>query len=153
MSEIIHMEISIPTDDDGYVLLRCPNCGTFFKATPSDINNDSILELFCPSCGLAGNNYITEDVLELARAMLQNKAMKIIHDEFKRIESQVKDGHIKFKAGNRPKHEPENPIRSSIEDLQIVSFPCCKRTAKVKPILKMTGCYCLFCGVKNYEVE
>lgn len=153
MSEIIHMEISIPTDDDGYVLLRCPNCGTFFKATPSDINNDSILELFCPSCGLAGNNCITEEVLELARTMVQNKAMKILHDEFKKTENQFKDGHIKFKAGNRPKYEPENPIRPSIEALQIVTFPCCKRTAKVKPILKMTGCYCPFCGVKNYEVE
>ena len=37
MSDDFSMSIPIPTDDDGYVLLQCPNCGTYFKATPSDI--------------------------------------------------------------------------------------------------------------------
>ena len=84
MSDDFHMEISIPADNDGYILLQCPNCGTFFKATPSDIEDDGVLELFCPSCGLVGEDYITEDVLELAMAMAQNKAMDMIHEEFKK---------------------------------------------------------------------
>ncbi len=46
MSDDFHMEISIPADNDGYILLQCPNCGTFFKATPSDIEDDGVLELF-----------------------------------------------------------------------------------------------------------
>ena len=33
MSDEINMTISIPTDDDGYVLLQCEHCGTYFKAT------------------------------------------------------------------------------------------------------------------------
>lgn len=37
MGEEIHMEISIPTDDDGYALLQCEHCSNFFKAIPSDI--------------------------------------------------------------------------------------------------------------------
>ncbi len=45
MSDDFHMEISIPADNDGYILLQCPNCGTFFKATPSDIEDDGVLEL------------------------------------------------------------------------------------------------------------
>lgn len=153
MNDDFYMEISIPADNDGYILLQCPNCGTFFKATPSDIEDDGVLELFCPSCGLVGEDYITEDVLELAMAMAHNKAMDIIHEEFKKMERQFRKGPVTFKAGKRPKHEPENPIHSRIEALEIVSFPCCKRTAKIKPILSMTGCYCPFCGVKNYEVE
>ena len=36
----------MPADNDGYVLLQCPNCGTYFKATPSDIEDDGVLELF-----------------------------------------------------------------------------------------------------------
>ena len=40
MSNEIRMEISIPTDDDGYVLLQCEHCGNFFKLTPSDIEDD-----------------------------------------------------------------------------------------------------------------
>ena len=36
MGEEIHMEISIPTDDDGYALLQCEHCSNFFKAIPSE---------------------------------------------------------------------------------------------------------------------
>lgn len=153
MSDTFEMSISIPSDDDGYVLMQCPNCGTYFKAMPLDIEDDGVLQIYCPSCGLVGENYITEDVLELATAMVQNKAMDMIYDEFKKMERQFIKGPVTFKAGKPPKREPENPVRSGIEALEIVTFPCCKRTAKVKPLLKMTGCYCPFCGVKNYEVE
>ncbi len=108
MNDDFHMEITIPTDNDGYVLLKCPNCGTYFKATPSDIEDDGVLELFCPSCGLVGENYITEDILELAMAMVQNKAMDLIYEKFLKMERQFRNGPVKFKVGKRPKHEHEN---------------------------------------------
>lgn len=153
MSDDFTMTIPIPTDDDGYVLLQCPNCGTYFKVTPDDVEDDGVLEIFCPSCGLVGESYITEDVLELAVAMAENKAMDIIYDEFKKMERHFPKGPVTFKAGKPPRHELENPIHSGIEAMEIAGFTCCKRTAKIKPILKMTGCYCPFCGVKNYEIE
>ena len=43
MSDDFSLTISIPTDDDGYILLQCPNCGTYFKAIPSDIQDDGVL--------------------------------------------------------------------------------------------------------------
>jgi len=153
VSDEIHMEISIPTDDDGYVLLQCEHCGSYFKATPSDIEDDGVLEIFCPSCGLVSENYATEDVIELALAMAENVAMDMVYDTLKKMERQFRNSPISFKMNKRPKYEAENPIRSGIEALEIATFPCCKRTAKVKPLLKMTGCYCPFCGVKNYEIE
>ena len=153
MSNEIRMEISIPTDDDGYVLLQCEHCGSYFKATPSDIEDDGVLEIFCPSCGLVSENYATEDVIELALAMAENVAMDMVYDTLKKMERQFRNSPISFKMNKRPKYEAENPIRSGIEALEIATFPCCKRTAKVKPLLKMTGCYCPFCGVKNYEIE
>ena len=153
MDNEFSIEISIPTDDYGYILLQCSHCGTFFKSTPASLEDNRVLEIYCPSCGLTSDNYITGDVLELAVAMGHNKAMDMIYDQFKKMERQFKRGPVTFKAGKRPKHEPENPIRSGIEALEITTFPCCNRTAKVKPILKITGCYCPFCGVKNYEVE
>lgn len=153
MSDEIRMEISIPTDDDGYVLLQCEHCGSYFKAMPSDIENDGVLEVFCPCCGLVSENYATEDVIELALSMAQNWAMDMVYDTFKKMEHQFRNGPVTLKMGKRPQHEPENPIRSGIEALEITKFPCCKRTAKIKPLLKMTGCYCPFCGVKNYEIE
>lgn len=154
MSDEIHMTISIPTDDEGYVLLKCEHCGTFFKGTPSDIQNDGVLRIFCPSCGLVSDSYITEDVLELAMKMTKNLVNDMIYDAFKDLERHNKrNSMVKFKAGKRPPRESEDPIRSGIEALEISIFSCCNRTAKIKPLLKMTGAYCPFCGVKNYEIE
>lgn len=84
MSDEINMTISIPTDDDGYVLLQCEHCGTYFKATPSDLKDDGVLHIFCPSCGLISVNYITEDVLELAVKMVTNAVNDMIYNEFKK---------------------------------------------------------------------
>lgn len=154
MRDEIRMTIPIPTDDEGYVLLKCQHCGTLFKLAPSDFKDDGILHIFCPSCGLTSETYITEDVIELALKMAKNVAGDLIYNAFKDLERHNKrNSIIKFKAGKRPKHEPEDPIRSGIEALEITMFPCCGRTAKIKPLLKMTGAYCPFCGVKNYEIE
>ena len=154
MSDEFHMTISIPTDDDGYIILKCEHCGTFFKATPSDIEDDGVLHIFCPSCGLTSENYFTDDVIELAMKMTMNIANDMIYDMFKDLERQTKrNSLVKFKAGKRPQHEVLDPIRSGIEALEITTFPCCGRTAKIKPLLRMTGAYCPLCGVKNYEIE
>jgi hypothetical protein len=56
------------------------------------------LELFCPACGLAGENFITEDVLELAMAIVQNYATDLIFDEMKKLERKFKKGVVTFKA-------------------------------------------------------
>lgn len=154
MGDEVHMTISIPTDDEGYVLLKCEHCGTFFKATPFDLKDDGVLHIFCPSYCLISDNYITDDVLELALKMAKNKALDMVYDAFKDLERNSKrNSMVRFKAGKRPHHEVEDPIRSGIEALEICTFPCCARTAKIKPLLKMAGAYCPFCGVKNYEIE
>lgn len=154
MDDEIHMSISIPTDDDGYALLKCEYCGSFFKGTPADLQDDGVLNIFCSSCGLISDSYVTDDVLELAINMTTNLVNDMIYDAFKDLERHNrKNSIIKFKAGKKPHHEAEDPIRSGIEALEICTFPCCKRTAKIKPLLKMTGAYCPFCGVKNYEIE
>lgn len=153
MGDNVQFSIPIPADDDGYVLLQCEHCGTFFKACPSDVEDDSVLNIFCPSCGLISESYVTDDVLELAENMVENYATELIYDVFKNLERHSRHGVVQIKAGKKPKPKPENPIRSGIEALEIAMFPCCNRTAKVKPLLKMTGCYCPFCGVKQYEFE
>lgn len=153
MNDDFNIKISIPTDDDGFILLQCPNCSTFFKIAPADIDDEGILELFCPSCGLAGESYVTEDVIELATSIAKNKANELLYREMKKWERQFKNGLITFNAGKPPEREPENPIRSGIEALAITQFPCCQREAKIKPLLRISGCYCPFCGVKNYEIE
>ena len=147
------MQIEIPADNDGFVLLQCPLCGEYFKITPGDYEDDGVLEIFCPACGLASGNYMTEDVLELAQAMAENYAMDLIFNEMKKLERKYSRGAVTFKAGKKPKPEHESPIRATIEGLTKTYFPCCKRHAKIKPMLRISGCCCPFCGVKEYEPE
>ena len=152
MSDTIKFEISIPTDKDGYVLLQCPNCGTFFKMTPEDFQSDGILAIHCPSCGLEGGNYFTQDVLDLALAKAKNWAQKYINDELKKIEKKA-DGMVSISVESKLEKEYESPIVSTIDAMEIVSFPCCRKTIKIHPLLKMTGAYCPFCGVINYDFD
>lgn len=153
MNDKFSINIQIPNDDDGFVLLKCEHCGNYFKARPSDIEDDRVLHIYCPSCGLISESYFTEDVIDLANSMLSNYINDMIYDAFKKVERHNNHGPISFKVGKKPSQEPEEQIRSGIEALEVVSFPCCNREAKIKPILKMTGCYCPFCGVKQYEFK
>ena len=153
MTRDVAFEISIPSDQDGYVLLQCSHCGTFFKITTDDLNDESLLKLYCPSCGLVSDNYLTEDVIELASAMVENYAMTMIYDAFKSMERMTRHNSLQVKAGKKPVHKVENPIKTGVDCLTITDFRCCNKNAKVKPLLKMTGCYCPFCGVIDYETE
>ena len=153
MENNLTFEISIPADEDGYILLQCKYCGTYFKITAEDIDDERLLNIYCPCCGLVSDSYITEEVIELAQVMIQNYTQDLLYQMFKDLEKKSKNQFVQFKAGKRPQHEYENPIRTSIELLKVKEFKCCKRSAKIKPLLNMTGCYCPFCGVKEYETK
>lgn len=147
------MEITIPSDNDGYILLKCPLCVEYFKIETSKLKDDKYLEIYCPSCGLSSDNYLTDDVIELAMNMADNYMIDTLYEEFKKLERKSKKGVVRFSVGKKPKAKPEMPIHFGIQALEKTRFECCHSTAKVKPLLKMTGCYCPFCGVKEYETE
>lgn len=100
MSDEINMTISIPTDDEGYVLLQCEHCGIYFKVTPTDLKDDGVLHIFCPSCGLISENYVTEDVLELAMKMVANAVNDMIYNEFKKMERYSKKESLHSRLEN-----------------------------------------------------
>ncbi|MDT4761163.1 TFIIB-type zinc ribbon-containing protein [Sphaerochaeta sp. PS] len=149
----MEFSISIPADDDGYVLFQCPLCKELFKITPDDFHDDNVMEIYCPSCGLVNDNYLTEDVVELAIAKTKNYMNDLIFDKMKAMERKLNNGAVTFKAGKKPKPEYENQIDASIDNLIITKFSCCHHNAKVSQSLRISGCYCPFCGVRNDEFE
>lgn len=149
----IHMEISIPTDNDGFVLLQCPFCGEFFKLRPNEMETEDVIEIWCPCCGLKSENHLTDDVIELALKMGKNVAMDMIFDELKKWERNFKGSGISFKADKKPSRESENPIVAGIEALEVEKYRCCKKEAKIKPLIKMCGSYCPYCGVRYDEFK
>ena len=96
--EDFSFEISIPCDDDGFVLLQCPKCGEFFKLRPSDIESDEVLDIYCPLCGLTSEEYFTQDVIDLAIAMTKNKALDELYSEFRSLERQTRNSFVQFKC-------------------------------------------------------
>ncbi len=146
-------EISVPTDNEGFVLLKCPICMNLFKLKPSDYWSDSVFSIYCPSCGLISNNYITEDVLELALKKANNYLNDYATREFRKIEKSIKGSLFQFKIKNNYKRENEQPIMLRVEKLEKKEYLCCKMQAKIKPVLKMSGSYCPYCGVMDYGIE
>lgn len=144
------IKIEIPSDDDGFILLQCQHCNELFKLTVADIEDDSNLFIYCPFCGLTSENYLTENVIELAMKKAKNYAMQYIFDEFKRLEKQNSKGLIELKAGKQPDMEEEIPIFTIIDNLEIKMVSCCKKEVKINPLLKLSGLACPFCGVMEY---
>lgn len=150
---VINKEISIPNDNDGFALLRCPHCGEFFKLRPNEIQSEDVINIWCPSCGLISDNYLTMDVIELSMKMAKNIAFDIVFNEFKKMERNFKGSGFSFKAGKKPDIEIENPIVAGIEAMEIEKYKCCKREAKIKPLVKLCGSFCPYCGVRYDEFK
>lgn len=152
MSEEMMFQISVPTDEEGFVLLECPLCGELFKLHPGDYQDDSVFVVYCPACGLVSDSYVTNDVIELGLAMAENYANDLIMKELKKFEKKIK-GSISFKVSKKPNRKPELPVMLTIEAFEKKIYPCCKKEVKLKPILKMSGSYCPYCGVMDYGFE
>lgn len=143
--EDISFEITIPTDDDGYVLLQCPKCGEKFKLTPSDIKSEDVKDIYCPLCGLTSENFLPDDVVELAQVKAINQFMGSLHNEMKKLERKTKNSAVQIKAG-KYKEEEEVRLHSTIDSMEIAELDCCDKTVKVRNLLKYSGYYCPFCG-------
>ena len=150
---MIVKEIAIPADNDGFALLQCNLCGEFFKLKPSDVQSDEVLNIWCPVCGLISDGYFTQDVIDLALKMATNMANDLLFDSLKDMQKNFNGGLISMKISKKPAKEIESPIVSGIEALEIQKYKCCKKQAKIKPLVKIFGSYCPYCGVKYDEFE
>lgn len=145
----IKLSLSIPADVDGFILLQCPLCGDFFKLRADEMQAEDVIDFCCPVCGFKSkDNYFTAEAINLALAKVENKVMNELFHEFEKMEQQTKGGLISFKAGTKPREKAEIPLIAGINEMEIQEYPCCKRQAKLKPIVKNTGSYCPYCGVR-----
>ena len=120
---------------------------------PSDVQSDEVLNIWCPVCGLISDGYFTQDVIDLALKMATNIANDLLFDSLKDMQKRFNGGFISMKISKKPDREIESPIVSGIEALEIQKYKCCKKQAKIKPLVKIFGSYCPYCGVKYDEFE
>lgn len=145
-------EISIKSDDDGFILLQCNLCGEFFKLPASSLNDESTINIWCPYCGLNGKKYYTQEVLDIGMKIAKNEANELIYDSLNELERSTRNNKfMSFKCGSELAQEVITPIKPRIENLEIIKYKCCKAEAKIKPVSISSGSYCPLCGGANFE--
>lgn len=143
------LSVEVQPDCDGFIPMECPLCEERFGLRAHDIEDDEVLDIRCPHCGIASESYATSEVIELAKAKLTNAALGLLHDEMKKLEKQTKGKLVEIKAGKRPREEPEPVLVSGVDNLMRVHCDSCGREAKVSPALAQTVFVCPCCGVSN----
>ena len=145
--ENVTIPISIPSDDEGFVLLKCPTCGEKFMLKVEDIEDESLINIWCPNCGLPHDNYFDDDVYELTTKKAQNFAADLMNnllDEMKKSTRSCKN--IKYKRGEEVKKIDEYPIGRKVVNYSKKEYLCCNRVAKISDIKMFEGGYCPFSG-------
>ncbi|MED4780956.1 hypothetical protein [Brevibacillus choshinensis] len=141
--------ISKQSDIDGFNTFRCSLCTEEFKLQTDEVQEDDVLEIFCPNCGIPSpiSSYYTDDIIEHAQKIVMNEAIESINDMFKGLERKFRNNkHVTFKAG-RP-IATENPLPLYEQDnLEQINFLCCNKNAKLTLISKVINPYCPYCGV------
>ena len=94
--------ITIPTDEDGFVLLQCHICGEYFKLLASEVNDDSTINIWCPYCGLNRKQYAPNEVIDTS--------IKVAENELNEIKNSHKIGDTMTVVVNRNGQEKEITI-------------------------------------------
>ncbi|WP_349392111.1 TFIIB-type zinc ribbon-containing protein [Clostridium perfringens] len=146
MSDKITSSLEIPTDSDGFVSLQCPFCNERFKLTANFINEIDIDELYCPYCGLQHSfeNFLTDEVIELAKAKMKNMAMDFISKNVKSLKDSCSNAffEITIDTDFDTVNEPE-VIEN--DDMYKKPLSCCNFDVKLNE--NIDSCYCPKCGV------
>lgn len=149
MSEEI-IKLSIPADSDGYVNFQCPYCDNTFKLHAGECQEDDIMELFCPLCGLVDepSAFLNDEIVQLAMDKVTNMVVDKINDFSNNLERLFRGNSIiKVKTAKMDKKGEKEVFEVDSEEV-IVELPCCNRHLKVKFSTKESGVICPYCGVR-----
>ena len=147
----LQLKVTIPSDEDGCVLFRCPHCGELFKVSAESYEDDSVLDIHCPLCGITADNFLTQDVIDLALAKTANAFMPELEKLLKKELGGMGNDFISFDVKAEHDEEPEIPIRQATEALQKVTCKDCKHISKVSPALAMSSYTCPYCGIGQFN--
>ena len=141
------MTISMPLDEEGFMMMQCPRCGDFFKVTSKDYEADDVEELWCPICGLKGNSFWPTEIIELARAKALNRVIGDLEKEITNIgTSTSRQSLISLKITVRSEHKREGEVLPAVDAFEKSKCGFCGRVTKLKPLVKYVGAFCAFCG-------
>ena len=135
------MEVSFPTDSDGFLSQECPLCMQRFKVLFGQGSENPIS--FCPYCGyndqgcwctLEQNSYMQKVALDVLVA----PQLKKLGRELKSESSELLSVSLKTELP-----EPFRPPMETDDPFDILHFPCCQETVKLS---RQQSHFCIICG-------
>ena len=137
------MNVSLPTDLDGFLSQQCPSCRQRFKVLFGQGSPEPISH--CPYCGHNGQDcWLTQVQNDYITSVLTNE---VITPELKKIEREIKGDSKGLFTVNIESDLPDTS-RPPVEDddeLEILYFPCCKETIKID---RQRYHFCIICGME-----
>lgn len=135
------MNISFPTDSDGYLSQECPSCAQRFKVRFGEGSEDPIS--FCPYCGHKGHDcWYTQDQVVYIQAVTTDV---VLGPELKKLERETKrasGGLLKLDMKTDLPQAGAPPMETD-DALDVLRFPCCHETIKVT---RHDRHFCIICG-------
>jgi uncharacterized Zn finger protein (UPF0148 family) len=131
MDDSYNLQVSIPTDDDGFVRQQCPACGREFKAPVED--EELVAPGHCPYCGHQDDSWFTPEQMEQFEAQAMAAVMPELKKELDKMARDVSKSsggllsmEVKADEVDAPLMIPEAP------DMKVVSSPCCSAVLKLE---------------------
>lgn len=152
MSFPTRINVSIPTDEEGYVGRECPIgvCEGYFKVKPgTGLTGD--IPCHCPYCGYSGSpkEFFTKDQIEYAKSIAFREVVGAFRDELKKLEFDIKPPRGSLGIGISMKLKPGAPIPlKRYRERTLETNICCNSCALDYAVYGVFG-FCPDCGTHN----
>lgn len=135
------MQISFPTDRNGFLSQECPSCEKTFKVCFGQGSEEPFS--FCPYCGHRGRNcWYTKQQITYVQAIAANRVLGPELEKFRRKQKGMSSGLLKFDM-KVELPTPGAPPMETGETLDTLCFSCCNETVK---LVQQAKHYCIICG-------
>lgn len=139
------MEVSFPTDSDGFLSQECPSCEQRFKVLCGQGSEEAIS--FCPYCGYnSQESWLTQEQIDHLRAVAMNVVVAPKLREFRQRLKATSSEFLKVDLTSKSNlSRPSSPPIEIDGTFDILHFPCCKETIKV---IGQQRHFCIICGME-----
>ncbi len=136
------MELSFPTDSDGFFSRECPSCDHQFKVIVGEGSDEPLS--YCPHCGHNGHDcWHTPAQIDYAKAVAVSSFVVPEIERFQRSISSSSNSLFKVSVNHDLPKPPPPPLEVD-EPYNLVRFRCCNETVKLH---RAATNFCPICGI------
>lgn len=135
------MDISFPTDTDGFLTQECPSCRQQFKVILGEGSEEPVS--YCPYCGFEGHDcWWTQSQADYISHVAANV---VLGPEIRKLEQSLNNASgslLKVSLQSSVPNVPPLPVDLDV-DFEVFRFSCCNETIKAD---RHEMLFCVICG-------